>query len=46
MVWHADDWRAKWHESTGGKTDAVFPFGFAQVRCVRAEGGGIRIILP
>ena len=26
-----DDWRAKWHEGTGGLTDGAFPFGFVQL---------------
>jgi sialate O-acetylesterase len=26
-----DDWRAKWHEGTGGQTASQFPFGFVQL---------------
>ena len=26
-----DDWRAKWHTSSYGNTDPMFPFGFVQV---------------
>lgn len=26
-----DDWREKFHEGSGGQTDANFPFGFVQV---------------
>lgn len=26
-----NDWRLKWHQGTNGQTDAVFPFGFAQL---------------
>jgi sialate O-acetylesterase len=28
------DWRAKWHESTGGQTDPQFPFGIVQLNSI------------
>ena len=36
-----NDWRKKWFEGTGGSTDQMFPFGFAQVRKF-SGGGGVR----